>query len=718
MKKTVSAILCILMLIPFLALADTYSFQQDLAAVERTIQSVLLLEVYNADGDLFATGSGFVAFDSRTLITNYHVIEGAAAIVAISDSGDRYDVTRVLAADKELDIAIMAFKNPTGMAPLALADNAALKRGEPVVTIGSPEGIRNTVAYGNISAFVKWDKYTDIQYTAPISHGSSGGVLLNNAGKVIGVVCAFLEGGQNLNYAIDIDYVTSLFAGITSGGGVPLANYTPSAGESSAQSTQSPETSQSASISGLSAVQTGANAVTLSWTERAAGSFTYFVSYEIDGNPFYTYDSTGETTYIVGGLVPGSLYHFYVGTKGEGTENAELSQSLAIADRGEYTSRGFAPNAFDVYSCDSGADFSTAESIITREIPLADTAGQGRARDYYVALSSRLSASRSMSAGEALYALFTPSGTVYFDSYKYDYPLDASDEYIRYISIDDFFADINQFENSVPVGQYTLALYYDGLSVARTVFSVTDGNPALTAAPTNDVVRELLPPSGITAFADGMAIKLYWTDAEGASKYNLYRSQSAGGIYAAIGASAGGHYTDQSVTPGKTYYYRIESVGEAGVSKRSEPVKVALVSNSPTPVPTKTPRPTATVQSTQSEYLLEVGEDAYVGTPDDPYINPRVNNTSGSTVDSFVLKYYCLDADKNYLLFNNTADYYSEYTYTVSIGPYDYLYPGKVSMSLYGSQVRYVYLAISQVHTTDGETLTVPDPTYFYWELN
>lgn len=80
-------------------------------------------------------------FDNMTLITNYHVIENASTIIADSDDGYQYFVTKVLIASKENDIAILQFMTPTIMQPLEYSTDS-IKRGSSIVAIGSPIGLK------------------------------------------------------------------------------------------------------------------------------------------------------------------------------------------------------------------------------------------------------------------------------------------------------------------------------------------------------------------------------------------------------------------------------------------------------------------------------------------------------------------------------------------------------------------------------------------------
>lgn len=189
-------------------------FQTDYAAIDKAAKSAFLLEVYDADDQMIATGSGFVVFDKGTLITNEHVIRGAAYIIAHSDQYKAsYKLTEVKAADAELDIAVLKFDAAANVLPLTVDAGAELLRGQPVTAIGSPQGVLNTVSSGNISNIVYYSEQIPdyIQFTAPISPGSSGGALFNDQGNVIGLCVGSLSEGQAMYYAIPIKYVEAVY---------------------------------------------------------------------------------------------------------------------------------------------------------------------------------------------------------------------------------------------------------------------------------------------------------------------------------------------------------------------------------------------------------------------------------------------------------------------------------------------------------------------------
>ena len=194
---------------PSPALAN--GFTDDADAIEKAADSVFMLEIYSANHQQIAVGSGFVAFDPAILVTNYHVIEGGAYVIAVSDEKEQFLVSRICCYDKKKDIAILMFDNPGKAEPLALNTDEVLKRSQPVVAIGSPAGLMNTVSIGNISAFYTQGGKDWIQFTAPISSGSSGGALFNDNGKIIGITTATYASAQNVNMAVKIGEVIRLY---------------------------------------------------------------------------------------------------------------------------------------------------------------------------------------------------------------------------------------------------------------------------------------------------------------------------------------------------------------------------------------------------------------------------------------------------------------------------------------------------------------------------
>jgi hypothetical protein len=167
------------------------------------------VNTYRRNNAEWATGSGFFIDDSGTFITNYHVIENAYEIKVKLEDGTVYPVIDIVAFDKKLDIAILSIGRPTPNY-LEFAETEPVK-GDVVYAIGSSLGLDGTFTSGLVSTVsreIEGQKY--IQTSAAISHGNSGGPLVNTRGFVIGINTLTAEAGQNLNFAIPISNVKNL----------------------------------------------------------------------------------------------------------------------------------------------------------------------------------------------------------------------------------------------------------------------------------------------------------------------------------------------------------------------------------------------------------------------------------------------------------------------------------------------------------------------------
>ena len=224
MKRARRILIYIVVSVMMTSIAFASGFTQNGDAIEKATKSVLKLYVYdkeNADVNQYiATASGFVAFSSSILVTNYHVIEDAGEILAVDDLDNEYLLKYVLAADKAADIAILEFLKPTGLQPLELFPDNQLKRGSSVIAIGSPKETKNTVSRGIISNIYYDGDVPEIQIDAAISPGSSGGALFNDDGQVIGVTSGGYKprddygndtAAQNINFAVNIAVVQAMY---------------------------------------------------------------------------------------------------------------------------------------------------------------------------------------------------------------------------------------------------------------------------------------------------------------------------------------------------------------------------------------------------------------------------------------------------------------------------------------------------------------------------
>ena len=178
--------------------------------------SVVLIAVHDMDGDIIGTGSGIMIGKNGFILTNNHVASGGRFYsVRIEDDEEVYTTTEVIKYNSITDLAVIRINRVLN--PIPIYDGKKkLVRGQKVVAIGSPLGLFNSVSDGIISGFRNINDVDMIQFTAPISHGSSGGAVLNMYGEVIGISTAGIDSGQNINLAIGYENIRMFTTGFRS----------------------------------------------------------------------------------------------------------------------------------------------------------------------------------------------------------------------------------------------------------------------------------------------------------------------------------------------------------------------------------------------------------------------------------------------------------------------------------------------------------------------
>jgi hypothetical protein len=179
---------------------------QSIPAIAKSANGAIVTIITAAGDKPLAQGTGFLVSADGVIVTNYHVIkEGNSAIVKFPD-GTVLPIDGVLAADKVRDLAVIKIHGKT-FRTLTLGNSDHVQVGEEVVAIGNPLSLESTVSNGIVSGMrtSKEQGGKFLQTTAPISPGSSGGPLFNMLGEVVGVNTMYLEGGENLNFAIPIN---------------------------------------------------------------------------------------------------------------------------------------------------------------------------------------------------------------------------------------------------------------------------------------------------------------------------------------------------------------------------------------------------------------------------------------------------------------------------------------------------------------------------------
>ena len=184
------------------------SIEQQIA--KKALASTVLILTTDATGDPMALGSGFF-INNDQLVSNWHVVEGATTAYALSaDEKTKYKIEGIIAMNPKQDLVILQVSGEGSSLPLGDSNTAQI--GESIYVTGNPKGWTGTFSIGVISSFQMRYAGKRIQITAPVSPGSSGGPVLNDKGKVIGIVYA-VHGGpdaQNLNLAIPVNYLKAL----------------------------------------------------------------------------------------------------------------------------------------------------------------------------------------------------------------------------------------------------------------------------------------------------------------------------------------------------------------------------------------------------------------------------------------------------------------------------------------------------------------------------
>jgi len=164
---------------------------------------------------LGGSGSGVIYGDSGYIITNHHVIDGASNISVIFADGATFPA-EVVGSDPITDIGVVLVARQD-LTPLAIGSSDELSIGEPAVAVGNPLGLAGgpTVTSGIVSALDRTlettagsSLYGLVQTDAPIAPGSSGGALVDAAGRLIGITTAIAVsdvGAEGLGFAVPID---------------------------------------------------------------------------------------------------------------------------------------------------------------------------------------------------------------------------------------------------------------------------------------------------------------------------------------------------------------------------------------------------------------------------------------------------------------------------------------------------------------------------------
>lgn len=179
---------------------------------EQNSQNVVYIETNK--GIYKSQGSGFLATTDGKVVTNYHVIKDASTATVKLGDGRSYTLSGVINYDADRDIAILQLPISNTQS-VTLGDSNKIANGDDIVVIGNPKGLKNSVTTGVISSTSRViDNQVWVQFSAPVSPGSSGGPIFNSNGEVVGVVTSKIvqEEVEGINFAVPINEVKTLLS--------------------------------------------------------------------------------------------------------------------------------------------------------------------------------------------------------------------------------------------------------------------------------------------------------------------------------------------------------------------------------------------------------------------------------------------------------------------------------------------------------------------------
>lgn len=181
------------------------------AKVGDSAASMVCVRAVVPGGNLVA--SGFVISPGNRVVTTAHGLEKVDRVKLITSDGREIEAS-VLRRDERVDLALLAFGG-LELPSVQLGSVDGLAPGDAVTTIGCPLGLEFSLTRGVVSALRKTeDGYPLIQTDVPVNPGSSGGALLDDEGRVVGIIKAAVAGADRIHFALPVELARRLVASV------------------------------------------------------------------------------------------------------------------------------------------------------------------------------------------------------------------------------------------------------------------------------------------------------------------------------------------------------------------------------------------------------------------------------------------------------------------------------------------------------------------------
>lgn len=214
MKRLICLLLLLALAFGAAQAEENVPFTSDYAAMNKAAESVLKVEITVKDGEEPRFATAFMAFDGQHAVMSARALTDAVSASAVTDSGAALPAFKVLAAEMDTDIAILAFDEDTGLAPLPFNESGEVLRASACAVIGM-QGSSSSITLGNIGGTFTVEGITFVQFTAPVSAGAGGSPVFDMNGSVAGVTTGVYDDGtgvvQNLNFAMNVKHVKELY---------------------------------------------------------------------------------------------------------------------------------------------------------------------------------------------------------------------------------------------------------------------------------------------------------------------------------------------------------------------------------------------------------------------------------------------------------------------------------------------------------------------------
>ena len=172
----------------------------------RASRSVVMVYAADTSHQIVGRGSGVIVAPDL-FVTNCHVI--ARGKIFLAGHRQARLPARLMAYDADQDLCVLAVRG-LDVTPARIGDAGAVRVGQRVYAVGTPEGFELTFSEGLVSGLRDAAGGRYIQTTAPLSEGSSGGGLFDSEGRLIGITAFIFSAGQNLNFAAPADWAVDL----------------------------------------------------------------------------------------------------------------------------------------------------------------------------------------------------------------------------------------------------------------------------------------------------------------------------------------------------------------------------------------------------------------------------------------------------------------------------------------------------------------------------